>query len=478
MVRSKSQDQEEGRPLHVVVLGAKEAGCAAAAWASRHGARVTMIHDGRPLAESCVELGSAPVRFLAHIAQLVHQSRAPSFEGLHWEVRLEDYARLVGQFRERMARVARQQWDQLRGDLKAVRHLQGPVEVTGPTSVRTPTETIVADRLIVATSSVANVPAIGGMADVPILEEAEILAFETLPASLIIYGSQGYSLCYAQSLARLGVRVTLLEPHQRLLPAESRDIGELMHERLAQEGVDIHTGVELLGASTQGQGIELAATARGQAHRWRAEHLAFISCRRANLDGFGLGSLGLALTEEGYVRVDESMRTSLEHVYAAGQVTGRPPYASVAAYDGMIAAHNAVMPSKTVGSYTAVPFVLFTDPQISGVGWDEDQARAHGFQPQVEVLPMDEIPVGQMLGDTIGWIKLIREARSDQLLGVRLVSSRAGDQLMEAALAVRYGLAASELASILHPTMTYSEGYRLAALRFFGNDRMHSVFTR
>ena len=145
---------------------------------------------------------------------------------------------------------------------------------------------------------------------------------------------------------------------------------------------------------------------------------------------------------------------------------GRGRHAYEAAYDAFLAARNAIHPSRTAGHYTAVPFAIYTDPEFSGVGWNETRARRSGFDADIAIFPLDELPAAHALRSTRGFIKLIRDRRSDRLLGARILAPNASELVMELALAVRYGLPVGELATMVHPPISLGDAVSQAARTF------------
>lgn len=185
-----------------------------------------------------------------------------------------------------------------------------------------------------------------------------------------------------------------------------------------------------------------------------------------NTDGIGLENLGLIPRSDGTIHVSESLSTKVKGIYAAGDVIGEPQFVYSAAYEGALAAENALVGTSRSRDYTGLPWVIFTDPQVAGVGLDEAQARRLGINAETATLPLSHVPRSLVGRDTRGFIRLVRERQSDRLIGARFLASEGGELCMEAALAIRAGMTARELASLFHPYLTLSEGLKLAAITF------------
>ena len=174
----------------------------------------------------------------------------------------------------------------------------------------------------------------------------------------------------------------------------------------------------------------------------------------------------VALAAGGFVAVDETLATSLPGVYAAGDLIGPPLYVYAAAYEGGLAAENALGTSPQVRDYTALPWVVFTDPQVAGVGLDEAGARAAGIDVEVSRLPLDQVPRALAARDTRGFVKLLRARGEDRLLGARIVAPEGGEQIVPASLLIRFGLSIRAVARHFHPYLTQGEALKLALLGF------------
>jgi mercuric reductase len=188
--------------------------------------------------------------------------------------------------------------------------------------------------------------------------------------------------------------------------------------------------------------------------------------RLPNSDGLGLEDMGIETTAGGGIRVDERMRTSRPGVYAAGDVTGRDMYVYMAAHGARIAATNALDAGDAAYDDSAVPEVVFTDPQVASVGLTEAAARAGGHNVETSILPLDQLPRGLAARDTRGLIKLVADADTDRLLGAHIMAPEGGDSIQTAALAIRQGLTVPEIAAMIFPYLTTVEGLKLAAQGF------------
>ncbi len=180
----------------------------------------------------------------------------------------------------------------------------------------------------------------------------------------------------------------------------------------------------------------------------------------------GLEKLGINLDSKKFVTIDDTLQTNVKGTYGAGDVIGEPMFVYTAAYEGALAAENAILGSTAKRDYITLPWVIFTDPQVAGVGLDEKQALAKEIETDVAVLTLENVPRSFTARDTRGFVKLIRERATDLLMGARILAPEGSELLMEISLAIKYGITVSELASSFHPYLTLSEAVKLAAITF------------
>ena len=249
-----------------------------------------------------------------------------------------------------------------------------------------------------------------GLADSGYLTSTTALALREQPESMIVLGGRYIALELAQAFARLGTRVTIVQRSDHLLPTEDDDVTEALAGYLREEGIEVLTGTRTTRVARDERGvsveIELAA---GGSRTLRAAQVLAATGRRANTQDLGLERIGVRLAADGTIVVDDALRTTAAGVYAAGDVVGEPAFVYTAAYGGKLAAENALGGETRRVDYTALPWVVFTDPQLAVVGLNERRAREAGIAVDVSKLPMSAVPRALAARDTRGFIKLVKE---------------------------------------------------------------------
>ncbi len=452
--------------LHLVIVGGGSAAFSATLKASELGAKVTLINDGLPLGGTCVNVGCVPSKTLIRAAEAHHRTNHHDFQGVESSSDVRDFRAIISQKDELVGHLRQAKYLDLLPDLDDVTVIEGRASFVGPDTVTVNGETIRADRVIIATGASPSVPDISGLDAAGYLTSTTAMELEELPKSLLVFGGRYVALELGQMFSRLGSKVTILQRSDRILPTEAPDITDALTYYLADEGMEIVTGVTVDAVDRLEEGVKVTATVRGETRDFFAEHVLVAMGRSPNTKGLELPEAGIRTNGTGAVSVDDHLKTTVPGVYAVGDVVGEYAYVYTAAYEGALAAENAILGNARKRDYTAIPWVIFTDPQVAGVGMDENEAREQGFEAEVAVLPLDSVPRALAARDTRGFVKLIRDANTDLLVGARVLAPEGGELIMEASLAIKYKIPVSDLARAFHPYLTMSEAIKLAAITF------------
>jgi mercuric reductase len=453
----------------LLIIGTGGAGMAAAIRAYELGARAASVESAPVVGGTCVNTGCIPSKYLIEAAHHIHTARA-AFPGIPPCEPEVVWSAVTARKREIVERLRQEKYTEVLNAYEGVTLLRGRAMLLGDGRVRVGEETVHARKIVVATGTRPAMPPIPGLADVRPLDSTTAMEMETLPRSMILIGAGTIGLELGQAFARFGVKVTVIEALDRILPAEDSDLSEALSHALEEEGVEIHTGVRVTGASRGDGGVTVRIEGGEGSRDLTADEVLVSTGRRPNTEELGLAEAGVESDAHGFIRVDQFMRTTHPDVFAAGDVTGGPGYVYVAAYGGGIAAQAAL--ADVIGEealaldLSATPSVTFTDPQVAAVGLTEAEARAAGHDPKVTSIAMGQLPRAVVSHRPAGLIKLVADAESDRLLGAHIVGANAGDVIGEAVLAVRFGLRVQEVVSTLHPYLTWSEGIKLAGQTF------------
>jgi pyruvate/2-oxoglutarate dehydrogenase complex dihydrolipoamide dehydrogenase (E3) component len=435
----------------LVIVGAGAAGLIAADFALHLGARVALLEKDR-IGGDCTWTGCVPSKALIKAARIAHEVRSASRYGINAGTPATDMGKVHEYLQSAIAHIYKPTTPEALRQ-KGMDVFLGTTHFIDPWSVRTGDQTIHSKKFLIATGARPFVPAIAGLSETNYYTYLNIFDGELLPASMIVVGGGPVGMELAQAYQRLGSQVTVVA--ERLLPKEEPDVREVMQKVFEREGVRFAWG-QAQACRREGNAITIS-TDKGQAV---GELLLIASGRSPNIDGLDLEKAGVKYSAKG-IAVDNHLRTSAKHIYAAGDVLGGQQFSHFAGWQAFQAVRNALLPGKSSGFTNVVPRVTFTDPEVAHVGLNEQSARStFGEHMQVRRWPLSKVDRAVCEGDTDGFIKIIAK-RDGKILGATIVARRAGEAIAELAIAMAHELTVNDLAGTIHAYPTYSTGIQL-----------------
>ena len=455
---------EPGQP-HIAIIGSGGAAMAAALKAVERGARVTLIERGT-IGGTCVNIGCVPSKILIRAAHIAHLRRASPFDaGIAAQEPVIRRDRLLAQQQGRVDELRHAKYEGILAQTPAISVLRGEATFQNAQTLSVVlagggVHELRFDRCLIATGASPAIPPLPGLADTPYWTSTEALASEAIPERLVVIGASVVAVELAQAFARLGSQVTILA-RSVLLSHEDPAIGKAITSAFRAEGIDVleHTQPN---RADYNDGQFLLTTGNGHL---RADRLLIATGRAPNTHSLNLAAVGVEVNAHGAIVIDKTMRTSAPCIFAAGDCTDQPQFVYVAAAAGTRAAINTTGGEAEL-DLSAMPAVVFTDPQVATVGYSEEKAQQQGIQTESRTLTLDNVPRALANFDTRGFIKLVAEAGTGRLLGVQAVAPEAGELIQSAALAIRNHMTVQELADQLFPYLTMVEGLKLAAQTF------------
>ena len=461
-VPSSSGDAAEGP--HIAIIGSGGAAMAAALKAVERGARITLIERGE-IGGTCVNIGCVPSKIMIRAAHVAHVRRTSPFdEGISVATPAVLRDRLLAQQQSRVDELRHAKYEGILESTPAITVLRGNAQFTDARTLRVATagggQDVTFDYCLVATGATPAIPLIPGLKDTPYWTSTEALTSASIPARLAVIGSSVMAVELAQAFARLGSHVTILA-RNTLFFREDPAIGAAVTAAFRAEGIEVLEHTEAKQVAHE-NGEFVLCTGNGEL---RAEQLLIATGRAPNTRSLNLEAAGVAVNAQGAIVVDHAMRTGAPTIFAAGDCTDQPQFVYVAAAAGTRAAINMTGGEATL-DLSAMPAVVFTDPQVATVGISEAEAHLAGIATDSRTLTLDNVPRALANFDTRGFIKLVAEAPSGRLIGVQAVAPDAGELIQTAALAIRHRMTVQELADQLFPYLTMVEGLKLAAQTF------------
>ncbi|MCB1747488.1 MAG: FAD-dependent oxidoreductase [Gammaproteobacteria bacterium] len=461
---------------NVIVIGAGSAGLVASVIAAAVKARVTLV-EGQRMGGDCLNTGCVPSKALLRVAKQVHQARRAEALGIRrMEVEF-DFADVMRRVHEVIAAIAPHDSVERFTEL-GVECVAGHARIVSPYEVEVEGKRLSARSIVLATGARPLVPPLPGLADLPYLTSDNLWSLERLPRRLLVLGGGPIGCELAQAFARLGSQVTVVEMAERLLPREDVEVSELLAHVFAEEGIELalHCKALAFHADAEGYSLEVESLALGDGatHRIAFDDVLVALGRVANVEGYGLEELGVALTPRGTLDVNDYLQTRFPNVFACGDVVGPYQFTHAASHQAWYATVNALFGSslkRFAVDYRVIPWCTFTDPEVARVGLSEQEARERGVAIEVTNYALDDLDRAIADGTTRGFVRVLTPPGSDRILGATIVGEHAGDLIAEFVLAMKHGLGLNKILGTIHIYPTLAEASKFAA----GNWRKRHV---
>ncbi len=438
----------------IAILGGGPAGYVAAERAGAKGMRV-ILFDKRALGGVCLNEGCIPTKTLLNSAKVLENAKEASKYGVQLEGSImADFGKIM----KRKDKVVRK----LVAGVKAkMKHAKAEVVMAEAVvkEKRGDVITLVADgneyqatRLLVCSGSEAAVPPIPGLDSSNVLTNREILQLKTLPKSLVIIGGGVIGSEFADFFNAMGTKVTVIEMLPEILTGVDEDIAAFVRKEFTQRGIDYHLSAKV----TELKGKEVFFEKDGELQSITGDEVLLSVGRRPNVAGIGLENIGVEFTPKG-IKIDENCRTNIPNVYAAGDVTGFSLLAHTASREAEVAV-NHMLGRKDVMRYQAIPGVVYTHPEIAGVGLTESAAKAKGIEVETRQLPMAY--AGRFLAENEGkdgFCKVIVGKKYKEILGIHMVGGACSEMIWGACALIEAQFRVQDVEEVVFPHPTVSE---------------------
>jgi dihydrolipoamide dehydrogenase len=451
----------------VVVLGAGPGGYVAAIRAAQLGKSVAVVEE-KYWGGVCLNVGCIPSKALLRNAELAHlMTTEQKTFGITGEVSF-DYGAAFD--RSRVVADGRVKGVHFLMKKNKITEIDGWGTFTDPNSLhvalsRGGFENITFDNAILATGAITKLLPGTSLSERVVTYEEQILTRE-LPRSVIIAGAGAIGVEFAYVLTNYGVKVTIVEFLDRMLPLEDEEVSKELAKRYRKLGVDVLTSTKVERIDDSGETVTVTVSDAQGSRDLQADKVLQAIGFQPRVEGFGLEKLGVELTERGAIAIDDYMRTNVPHVYAIGDVTAKLMLAHVAEAQGVVAAETIAGEETQELSYPMMPRATFCQPQVASFGYTEAQAREladqNGWKVTVAKFPFTANGKAQGLGDPVGFVKLIADQTYGELLGGHLIGPEVTELLPELTLAQKWDLTATELARNVHAHPTLSEALQEA----------------
>jgi pyruvate/2-oxoglutarate dehydrogenase complex dihydrolipoamide dehydrogenase (E3) component len=445
----------------VAIIGTGQAGVPLATRLVEAGKRV-LIAERAELGGTCVNTGCTPTKTLIATARAAHVARSAGKLGVRVSEVSVDFPAAIRRKDEIVQRWRDGVEKRLGGHGDRLRLLRGHARFVGARELEVDGKRFRADVVVINVGARPVVPDVPGLAGVQFLDNGSVMALSALPRHLLVLGG-GYIGCeLGQLFRRFGAEVTLIEGGPHVLGREAPEISSVLEEVFQTEGVHVRCGAKVREVAPGPHGVRLTLEGGGVLE---GSLLLVAVGRRPNTDDLGCEAAGIRLDSRGFVEVDDRYRTSVPGVFALGDATAQPQFTHTS-WDDHRLLFDVLMGREGRGrSERIIPYTVFTDPQIAGVGLDAAEARRRGIPHEVATLPFGSVARAIEVDETAGWMQVVIDPATERILGARIAGAQAGELIhtFVALMAAKAPARAIVDAEFVHPT--FAEGVQSLVMR-------------
>jgi pyruvate/2-oxoglutarate dehydrogenase complex dihydrolipoamide dehydrogenase (E3) component len=458
------QDRINPEPLdryHLVVVGAGTAGLVTAAIAAGLGAKVALV-ERHLMGGDCLNVGCVPSKAIIRAARAWSEARQAEREFGGPSVSGEgDFGKVMERMRALRAGIAPHDSVERYSEL-GVHVFLGEGRFTGRDTLEVDGRTLRFRRAVVATGARAAAPPIPGLEEAGYLTNESIFSLTEPPDTLVSIGAGPIGLEMAQSFARFGSKVHVLDRSEKIMGREDRDAAAVVHRAMEADGVTFHLGASIERVEERGGKKIVVATVDGEKREIEGDALLVAAGRKPNVDGLGLDVAGVDVGRRG-IDVDDRMRTSNKRIFAIGDVASRYLFTHAADAQARMVVANALFFGRRKATSLVMPWTTYTSPEVAHTGYYENDAQEAGFPVETLTLSLAEIDRARLDGDTEGFLRVHLKKGSDRILGATIVAEHAGEMISEFTQAIVNGVGLKKLGDAIRPYPTQSEVVRRAA---------------
>ncbi len=448
---------------NVVVIGAGSAGLIASLITAGAKAKVILIEKHK-MGGDCLNTGCVPSKAIirsGRIMSYIRRAKEFGIDGAVGKVNFSEVmARIQGVIKTIEPHDSVERFTSLGVEVEL-----GDAVIESPYSVKVNDRTITTRSIILATGARPFVPPIPGLIEIDYLTSDSVWSLDELPKRLLVVGGGPIGCELAQAFSNLGAKVTQVDMADRIMPREDKEVSEIVSKAFREQGIQLLTGHKLLKFGAGDNGDYMEAENNGESVRVEFDKVLLAIGRKANVEGFGLENLGLALTKQGTVEVNEYLQTSLPNIFACGDVAGPYQFTHMASFQAWFASLNAMLGglwrSKT--NYNVVPWATFTDPEVARVGLSEAEAIERNIVYELTRYEMEHHDRSLADGEAHGFIKILTAPGKDKILGVTIVGHHASEVIGEFVFAMTHGMGLKKISAVTHIYPTLLEANKFAS---------------
>ena len=440
-----------------IIVGSGQAGNPLAYRLADLGWSVALI-EKKNLGGTCINVGCTPTKTMVHRAQVAHYARNAARWGVNASNVSVDLPKIVAQKDEVVL--------SFRGNLQTqvdkrtnLRLYRGLASFIAPHQLKVGDDLLESEKIFINTGGRPNIPAIPGLDTVSYLTNETVMQLTAVPDHLLVLGGGYIGLEFGQMFRRFGSRVTVLHTGKQIVPREDPEIAAELQKALEAEGIQFLLNARTTRVEGKTSAITLSFESTAGVSNTTGSHLLVATGRGPNTGGLGLDKAGIETDKNGFIKVNSRLETNVPGVWALGDCKGGPAFTHISYNDFQIVYGNLIEGKNLSIENRLVPYCVFTDPQLGGVGLTEKEARAKGFKLKIGKCPMTYVARAIERGETAGLMKLVVDASNDRILGASILASEGGElvQILGTLMLVNQPYTLLKGAVYIHPTL--AEGF-------------------
>lgn len=449
---------------NMVVIGGGSAGLVSAYIAAAVKAKVALIEKHK-MGGDCLNTGCVPSKALIRSSKILNYYRRAEEFGLEKPELKFDFSKVMDRVQRVISEIEPHDSVERYTSL-GVECISGEAKILSPYEVSVNGRVLTTKNIVVATGAGPLVPPLPGLKETGYLTSDSVWNLRTLPGKFIVLGGGPIGCELAQSFARFGSKVTIIEMADRLMVREDEDVSSFIHQKFQIEGIDIKLRHKALRTEQSENRKFLVCEVNGHEVRIEFDQMLIALGRRANIKGFGLEELKVEVSNRGTLVADEYLRTTnYPNMYVCGDVTGPFQFTHTASHQAWYAAVNALFSpfKKFKVDYSVIPWCTFTDPEVARVGLSESEAKEKGIEFNVTKYGIDDLDRAIAESEAHGFVKVLTKPGSDKILGATIVGDHAGDIICEYVAAMKHGIGLNKILGTIHIYPTFAEANKYAA---------------
>ena len=449
----------------ITVIGSGPAGYVCAIRAAQLGYNVCCIEKGQTLGGTCLNIGCIPSKSLLHSSHLYDQASDLKKLGINFDNVSFDLSKIMEKKSESVESLTKgveflfkKNKINRKSGFAKLKNINEIEILSGEKS-----EIIKSAKIIIATGSEVSSPNGVVIDEKDILSSTGALSLEKVPNHLVVIGAGYIGLEMGSVWSRLGSKVTVIEYADRILPGMDTEVSSSFQKILIKQGFDFKLSTALRSVNKEGDSLSVSVENKGQTMNIDCDKVLISTGRRPYTFGLNLEELGVKLDDKGFIITDNHFKTSIDNIYAVGDCKLGPMLAHKASEEGTAVAEIINGQAGHV-NYNAIPSVIYTAPEVASVGKTEDEIKAEGVTYKVGKFPFTANAKAKVMNDTGGFVKILSDNKTDEVLGVHIIGADAGNMIGELTVAMEFGASAEDIARTCHAHPTLTESIKEAAL--------------